>query len=235
MEDNVFSEFSPYLTGYPKDNDYTLTLEEQQELKLKEPLFNQITAEFPVSLGKELSQRARKELEGLHRKDFALTYGEGEFATFGEIFATLRSRYGALGEGVFYDLGSGTGKAVVAAALLHSFRECRGIELLEPLFQKSLELKERYDALLPEGAPITFLRGDLLAQDISDASMVYIASTCFEQSMMRKIGQLRVRPGTFAITLTKHLPLDSWGILESVKKKMSWGVVTIYIQQSLIH
>ena len=32
--------------------------------------------------------------------------------------------------GVFYDLGSGCGKGVIAAHLLHNFQKCHGIELV---------------------------------------------------------------------------------------------------------
>jgi len=43
--------------------------------------------------------------------------------------------------GVFYDLGSGAGKGVLAASLLHPFDKCCGIELLESLHEMGLELK----------------------------------------------------------------------------------------------
>jgi tRNA G46 methylase TrmB len=36
---------------------------------------------------------------------------------------------------IFYDLGSGTGKAVLAASLVHPFDQAIGIELLEVGFQ----------------------------------------------------------------------------------------------------
>lgn len=44
--------------------------------------------------------------------------------------------------GVFYDLGSGVGKGVIAASLLHTFKICRGIELLTSLYQMSVQLRE---------------------------------------------------------------------------------------------
>lgn len=45
--------------------------------------------------------------------------------------------------GIFYDLGAGAGKGVIAASLLHSFEKCKGIELLQSLHKMSLELKEK--------------------------------------------------------------------------------------------
>lgn len=60
-----------------------------------------------------------------------LTYGEVDFISLGEIFYTIRERYGGIPSGgVFYDLGHGTGKGVLAAALLHNFDSVRGIEIL---------------------------------------------------------------------------------------------------------
>ena len=41
-------------------------------------------------------------------------------------------------------MGSGTGKAVVAAAILHNFERCIGIELLDSLYRLSLDLKSEY-------------------------------------------------------------------------------------------
>lgn len=68
-----------------------------------------------------------------------LTYGEIDFISIGEIFKTIGERYGGVPDGgIFYDLGHGTGKGVLAAALVHNFDEVRGIELLEGLYNVSL-------------------------------------------------------------------------------------------------
>lgn len=40
----------------------------------------------------------------------------------------------------FYDLGSGVGKPVIAAALLYAFESCIGIEIQNILYEKSKEL-----------------------------------------------------------------------------------------------
>jgi hypothetical protein len=47
--------------------------------------------------------------------------------------------------GKFVDMGSGTGKGCLAAALLHPFDSVVGIELLEKLYEASVTLKETYD------------------------------------------------------------------------------------------
>ena len=76
-----------------------------------------------------------------------------------EIFGKIKNQYGkpyvgASGEdgilqrrgGYFYDLGCGTGKPLVAAALLHDFDVCCGIECLEGLFTAAVELVGIYNA-----------------------------------------------------------------------------------------
>lgn len=52
--------------------------------------------------------------------------------------------------GYFYDLGCGTGKPLVAAALLHDFDVCCGIECLEGLFSAAVELVGIYNAKVLE-------------------------------------------------------------------------------------
>lgn len=66
---------------------------------------------------------------------------------------------------------------------------------------------------------------------INDADFIFANSTCFDFNMMDKIADFDVKPGTWAITLTKSLPSPKWIILESIKKLMSWGEATVYIQQ----
>ena len=48
--------------------------------------------------------------------------------------------------GKFYDLGSGTGKPVIAAAILHNFDVCVGIEILEGLYSMSLDVAAAYNS-----------------------------------------------------------------------------------------
>jgi hypothetical protein len=49
--------------------------------------------------------------------------------------------------------------------------------------------------------------------------------------MMRKIGQIQLKHGTVGISFTKTIPGDNWIVLESIKKNMSWGEATVYIQR----
>ena len=65
--------------------------------------------------------------------DPTLAYGEIMFDPFAATFAKIR-RYGGLAArgGRFVDVGSGAGKAVFAAALLHEWDSLHGIEVRAP-------------------------------------------------------------------------------------------------------
>lgn len=93
------------------------------------------------------------------KEEKSLIYGEVDFQSFARILRkiqsilplsirTVNSRGDAAtthnnesssnkrGGGVFYDLGSGTGKGVFAARLTQDFDKCVGIEILESKFSK---------------------------------------------------------------------------------------------------
>lgn len=101
-------------------------------IREREKLFNEITISYPVYKGKELSSNER-DLKGL--KASTLVYGEVAFEPFAITMQKLHDLYGGLSRPgfKFYDLGSGVGKGVFAAALLHPWEACVGIELLEDL------------------------------------------------------------------------------------------------------
>lgn len=242
VEDDVLNYvMRPYRTQEP----YQLTEHEKTQLDQKNQVFNALSEEFPVSLGKEVSHKERDERTDLEMDDSTLTYGEVDFVSIGEIFAAINNRYGGIPKGgKFYDLGSGTGKGVVAAALLHNFEECIGIELLQGLYGISCSLKNKYDSEFPkiagenpdlfESVPkVTMIQGDILEDIWKDASFIFGNSTCFDDYMMETIGSVEVAPGTLAISLTKPFSSGHWHILEKTKKRMSWGEATVYIQRKV--
>lgn len=118
-------------------------------------VFDSLMQSFPVTVGKAVSKKEREELS---LKDPNLVYGEITFETLGVILEKIKKIYGrpyqgssgALGflqkrGGIFYDLGAGTGKAVIGAAVLHNFDVCYGIECLEGLYSLSLDALNAYN------------------------------------------------------------------------------------------
>jgi hypothetical protein len=130
-------------------------------------IYTQITDQFPVSIGKEISKVEREE-KGLEQ-DRNLIYGEMEFDTLAAIFSAIDTLYGGMpATGKFVDLGSGTGKACIAAGLIHQFDSVVGIEIMDGLYNASVEIKGAYDGIMtqkaqehpeifPQIPPITFI------------------------------------------------------------------------------
>ena len=149
----------------------------------------------------------------------------------------IRDKYGGFPRqgGRFYDIGSGTGKPVFAAALLHPWNVCRGIEVLSSLHAASLDLlatwnRPEMQALLPPWAiaEVEFILDDATAFPWDDADVWFANSTCFDEELMRKLALIanRMRIGTYAITFTKRLPSEHWQVLEAELYVMSWGYAT---------
>lgn len=141
--------------------------------------------------------------------------------------------------GVFYDLGSGTGKPTFAALLVHPFAKAQGIEILESLHSVSEALLARWnDEAFAERigtAPdVSFIHGSFLeAPWWEDADVVFMNSTCFDDTLMQHIATQAagLKKGAFVISFTKRLPSHHFTVLEDEVYEMSWGGATVFIQQ----
>jgi hypothetical protein len=188
--------------------------------------------------GKRISkaERARK---GLSKS--ALVYGEVAFSTLGEVlWSPLCARIPERGA-CFIDLGSGTGRGVLAAASLHSFGRLVGVEILEGLHHAALDVASHYEtSVRPTFKPtdprahakIELICGSFLDVDWpSYANVVFANSTCFDDDLMASIesqGQ-GLKDGSLIITLTRPLTGPYYKLVYCEAHKMSWGEATINI------
>ena len=207
--------------------------------------YNLLVEDYPVNLGKAISKKQR-ERERL--KDPVLAYGEITFDLIGLSLRTIREDYDGLLEGdqVFYDLGSGVGKAVFATLLLHTWKRCVGVEVLSGLYDASLELADRWRKMQDsidddvysaeqKRTELHFLCENFSRKEFSmeDATLGFANSTCFDENLMIQIAAKadQMREGTFFITATKRLPSLSWELLERDKYKMSWGEAEVFLHR----
>jgi hypothetical protein len=218
-------------------------------------IYDHVVASFPVALGKAASKKEREER---NLRETTLVYGEISFEAFGIVIEKIKKIYGrqdtgASGEygilqgrgGTFIDLGSGTGKAVVAAAILHNFDQCTGIEMLEGLYSISLEMLASYNTRgktkLQDrefDTHCSFVCADFLdvkAKDWRDADLVFANSTCYDDNLMAKIADLALgmKKGAFFVAFTKRLASQDFAVLEHDMYRMSWGEATVYIMQKV--
>ena len=156
---------------------------------------------------------------------------------------------GSIRDGNFYDLGSGTGKPVIAMSLIYHFKSLIGIEYLENLFRLSLEIKNTYDRTIRDKFEnnqqlfnfetpnqIEFLQGDFLKHNWEDTSIIFANSTCFSLGMMQNIASKankECKSGTIIITFTKRLTNLStdWELRDGFRRIMTWGIATIYVHR----
>lgn len=91
---------------------------------------------------------------------------------------------------VFYDLGSGTGHVVLQVALEHGIRST-GIEYVTNRCNEAqASLDKLVDSKHRIAKKITFICGDFLKQDLMDATIIYMANTCFTDDLMTKLLKL---------------------------------------------
>lgn len=193
----------------------------------KERLFQRLYADID---GFQLSKQAKGD-----DSDPALVYGEIDFFA---LIAALSLVHPEPSD-VFYDLGAGSGKAVIAAALSYPMQAYHGIELLLPLHQGSTEVKKNL-ALEPAmdvvATQIHFTHGDILQQDISDADIVFINATGFFSPlwdhMVTHLKQLKA--GTRLLVTSKSLPVDSFELQHETQMMMSWGACGLRVYHRVL-
>ena len=198
--------------------------------------------------GANTSQRERARL--YREEQQYLTYGEIEYLPFVQILKDG----GAMDGTIFYDLGSGAGKALVAAALSGiTFLKCIGIELLPGLCEVSKDViinyKDKVDnnSLNIYNSLLEVREGDVLVEDWTDADFLYISSVCFSDSMIDAVFEKAKQLKSNSVIATLKLPtvgftfvqsedetparISNCGFYEYFKEewyKMSWGKVGVY-------
>ncbi len=205
-------------------------------------IFSMVFSELPLQKAKSLSRAERSTNKDLPVTT-SLTYGEIDFSSFYKILRRL----GPCRNKIFYDLGSGTGRAVIEARLVMDFAKCKGIEILKPLHDAAVIVNDRFlehkrsllaltkdgDMSLVEGS-ITDISSDVSC-NWTDGDIVFANSTCFDKNLIDEISEIgdRLKPGSIFITFTKGLTSSAFELIDKSRLKMSWGPATVYIQRRL--
>ena len=154
-------------------------------------------------------EKAAQRAAGVFRD--GIQYGEVSAASFARCLEWVTPVAGE----VFYDLGSGTGKAVLTAAALHPLAAAYGIEIQPRLHEAALAARRAFEAI--EGASlragrVTLQCGDAFAEDAAwpeTADLVFCTTTCFTPELRAALerGVARLRVGARLIVTT--LPFES--------------------------
>lgn len=181
------------------------------------------------SVGISFAERERLEI-----KDTSYTYGE---VTVYGLHAMLDLLHPASSD-VFYDLGSGTGKAVFSAALQYDWQKCVGIEYLPGLYNASQTLLEKFYEMdeVKQFYPdkkfsIEFIQDNFLNVDLNEADIIFVNATTlnpvFWGHLEVKFNQLK--SGIRIIVATRKLDEMYFEKLHQVLCPMSWGDCTVFI------
>ncbi|ETI39423.1 hypothetical protein L914_14402 [Phytophthora nicotianae] len=208
-------------------------------------IFETLYLEHPLKVSKKASRDERRDREFI---SMSLVYGEIAFEPFKVVLDVLKRWHHVLNKpgGIFLDIGSGSGKAVFAAALLHDFDACYGIEVLEGLHSISQEVLQRWEKIIKPNCAlslqkkrtrISFTRGDALTMDWpANADVVFLNSTCFGERLMYALARklaLCCKPGAIVITATHKLP-DTQNFAELrhlTVTQEAWGDATWYLHR----
>ncbi len=177
--------------------------------------------------GFKLSLQARQGKDAIE-----YVYGEIKFIPFIALLSLVKLDSNT----VFYDLGSGSGRAVLACAMVFKIKKCCGIEMFEALHQVSCQQKERLYQLSSyheKARAIQFYHHDFLSHDLSDATLIFASSTAFLGESWERLNQQfeKLEKCHTIITISKPLSCPAYSLIRSVSVEMSWGVVIAYIHQ----
>ncbi len=175
--------------------------------------------------GYQISLSARRRMS---YEDKAFTYGEVLPDSFYQMLSMVKPKQGE----TFYDLGSGTGRAVFLAHLLFPFQKSVGVEILGELYKTAASVKSRFETSFKSTLPqekqsqmIEFINEDFLTIDLSDANVVFANSTCFYPELMigleRKFETLK--KDTRVVVLTQYLQSPKFLLTKKDVFQMSWG------------
>lgn len=114
---------------------------------------------------------------------------------------------------VFYDLGSGLGKMVIHIGLEYGVKKSVGIEYSKERHNGAIYLKEKY---VKDLSNIELICGDVLKNNLSDATVIYMDNTVFPKEISKNIYKLLPK-GTL-ILYKKSLGIK--GVIEKVEENL---------------
>lgn len=127
---------------------------------------------------------------------------------------------------VLYDLGSGVGKMVMQAGLSRPLKRCVGIELVKPRHEVAIGvLREAKSQNVLQCKQVEFLRKDIMACDLSDATALYCCSTGYPQNFLgRLLKHMSGLPAGTRFVSLQDLDENPWFELKDILRlDMSWG------------
>lgn len=175
----------------------------------------------------------------------ALGKGEDQDLLYGELplesWKKIVERANPKSDGVFVDVGSGTGRVVLGSFLLFDFKKCLGVELLEGLHNKACEIGNIFSKnFAPQlekniaGREIEFFCKNVFDFDFSEVDFVFMNHPFKDREMFDLLEQKFLRElkkGSKIVTIIRALKNNGFKQLGSCKYQFSWGESTAYFHE----
>jgi hypothetical protein len=204
--------------GYRLAKPYYLDLLRQRDYRR---ILQMVTAFYQQENPYIIAQEAKSD-----EPDDSLIYGEIDLCALLDLLAHIKPT----ANDIFYDLGSGAGKALMAAKLRYPAMKVVGIECLAPLHDLAEEIGQSFPP--PHAA---YRNENFLTADFNEATILLVNATAYSattwEPLLIKLQELK--QGTKIIVMSKKLPspvfIQRYGAME----KMSWGLCTTRIYEKL--
>lgn len=176
-----------------------------------------------------LSKQARDEL-GI--QDDSFVYGEIDPQSLINLIEIARPQK----EDIFYDLGAGSGRAAMTAALCFPFSKVVGLEFLQPL---TLLAQNQWATLQAntqlDKTSVEFISGDYFETDFSEANIIFFnATACRDEKWEKMLSKFEAMPvGTRFILTTHRLPSPQFEASYEGLQLMSWGMNSTYVYRKI--
>ena len=208
----------------------------------QQAIYDSLLKDITVKRGFEASHAGRKRILD-KEKAGSLQYGEITFRSLAIGLQLIKRKYSGLpsGRGTFVDLGSGTGKTCVAAALIHSFERVVGIELITDLYDISVGVKQIYCAytasMRSKPTSVEFFNDDIVQNSSwHDADVVFANTLAFNAALIAKLTRsaMNMKEGAFFMSSGNLLTDDfhqGFELLEFQALPYSWGMSSVYLHR----
>lgn len=180
----------------------------------------QMNQAFEHENGYQISSR---DINDMNKRNSATTYGEITEQGLNKMLKGIRKK-----DKVFADLGSGTGRSVISAALNYNFSRCVGVEMSRDRFNMSKRIlknmKGGSKSVKNKLQKVRFINNDAREVDISDMDVIFISNLCFNDQLNADIcRKLETESnGRLDVFCSAELPTTVGRVKRKFNVEMSW-------------
>ena len=189
-----------------------------------------------------LLQELYKDISGfsIDTSESTIIEKQGSNSTYGEItdqaVQTIIDELKPTKSDVFYDLGSGVGRMSVKMLLDSPVKKSVGVELAPTRNNHALAVKKELAkrGKLDKNRSLEFREENITTTNTDDATIIYLASTCFSNDFMKQLTDqlVKLKKGLRVLTLRQLSAHEAFKLVKQYSLPMTWSKnVTVYLYE----